>query len=130
MIVFVVVKIDYHLMKDGLSNVMLTSKVLAGLSSVSVFTTFTSMNTMNNVLPIVVFANEENVFVHVPKLMDLQLILKTHFETCSKKSCPSMIGWMPSFYNHSFILSTLTQHLAMSSTTFRIVLLTSLTLLI
>ncbi len=85
MIVFVLVKIDYHLMKDGLFNVMLTSKVLASFSSLSVFTTFISINTMNNVLPIVVFANEENVFVHVPKLMDLQLILKTHFETYSKK---------------------------------------------
>jgi hypothetical protein len=78
-IFFVVVKIDFHLMKDGLSIAMLTSRVVGGLSSISVFTTFISMNTMNNVLPIVVFANEENVFVHVPKLVDLQLILKTHF---------------------------------------------------
>ncbi len=83
-IFFVVVKIDFHLMKDGLSIAMLTSRVVGGLSSISVFTTFISMNTMNNVLPIVVFANEENVFVHVPKLVDLQLILKTHFWTCSK----------------------------------------------
>jgi hypothetical protein len=105
-IVFVVVKIDYHLMNDGLSTAMSTSRVVGNLSSVSVFTTFTSMNTMNNVLPIFVFANEENVFIHLPKLVDLQLILKTHFGTCSKKSCPSMVGWMPSFHNHCFILST------------------------
>jgi hypothetical protein len=71
--VFVVVKIDYHLMNDGLSTTMLTSRVIGGLSSISVFTTFTSTNTMNNVLPIVIFANEE--------------------------SCPSMIGSMPSFHN-------------------------------
>jgi len=45
---------------------MLTSRVVDDLSSVNVLTTFTSMNTMNNVLPIVTFANEENVFVHVP----------------------------------------------------------------
>ncbi len=106
MIVFVVVKIDYHLINDGLSTAMSTSRVVGNLSSVSVFTTFTSMNTMNNVLPIFVFANEENVFIHLPKLVDLQLILKTHFGTCLKKSCPSMVGWMPSFHNHCFILST------------------------
>jgi hypothetical protein len=47
-----------------------------------------------------------------------------------KKSCPSTIGWMPSFHSHYFILLTITQHLAMSSSTFRIVLSTSLTLFI
>jgi hypothetical protein len=64
--IFVVVRIDYHLMNDGLSIAMLTSRVVGGLSFVSVFTSSTSMNTMNNVLPIVTSANEQNVFVHVP----------------------------------------------------------------
>jgi hypothetical protein len=64
--IFVVVRIDYHLMNDGLSIAMLISRVVGGLFFVSVFTTSISMNTMNNVLPIVVFADEQNVFVHVP----------------------------------------------------------------
>ncbi len=51
--VFIVVRIDYHLMNDGLFIVMLTSKVVGGLSSISVFIRFISMNTMNNVLSIV-----------------------------------------------------------------------------
>jgi len=63
--VFVVVRTDYHLMNDDLSSTMLTSRVVGNLSSVSVFIASTSMNTMNNVLPIVAFAYEENVFVHV-----------------------------------------------------------------
>ncbi len=66
MTIFVVVRIDYHLMNDGLSIAMLISRVVGGLFFVSVFTTSISMNTMNNVLPIVVFADEQNVFVHVP----------------------------------------------------------------
>jgi len=51
--VFIVVRIDYHLMNDGLFIVMLTSKVVGDLSSISVFIRFISMNTMNNVLSIV-----------------------------------------------------------------------------
>jgi hypothetical protein len=93
-------------MNDGLSTTMLTSRVMGGLSFVSVFTTFTSTNTMNNVLPNVIFANEE--------------------------SCPSMIGSMPSFHNQGSYVTqhNTTQHLAMSSTTFKIFLLTSIMLLI
>jgi hypothetical protein len=63
--VFVIVRIDDHFMNDGLFIVMLTSKVVGGLSSIRVFTTSTSMNTMNNVLPIVISVDEQNVFVHV-----------------------------------------------------------------
>jgi hypothetical protein len=64
--IFVVVRIDYHLMNDGLSTARLISRIVGGLSSVNVFIASTSMNTMNNVLPIVVFVDEQNVFVHVP----------------------------------------------------------------
>ncbi len=109
---------------------MLTSKVVDDLSCVSVFITFTSMNTMNNVLPIVTFANEENVFVHVPNTSGSTIDFENTFWNMFKKSCPSTIGWMPSFHSHYFILLTITQHLAMSSSTFRIVLSTSLTLFI
>jgi hypothetical protein len=63
--IYVVARIDYHLMNDGLSTPMLTSRIMVGLSFVSVFTTSTFVNTMNNVLPIVVFVDEQNVFVHV-----------------------------------------------------------------
>jgi hypothetical protein len=45
--VFVAMKIHYHLMNDGLSTTMLTSRIVGGLSSISVFTTFIPMNTMN-----------------------------------------------------------------------------------
>jgi hypothetical protein len=57
--VFIIVRIDYHLMNDGLSIVMLTSKVVGGLSSISVFLRFISMNTINNVLFIVASVDEQ-----------------------------------------------------------------------
>jgi hypothetical protein len=64
----IVARIDYHLMNDGLSTTMLTSRVVGGLSSITIFIASISMNTMNNVLPIVVFVDEENVFVCLPSI--------------------------------------------------------------
>jgi DNA-binding cell septation regulator SpoVG len=64
--IFVVVRIDYHRMNDGLFIAMSTSRVVGDLSFVNVFTASTSMNTMNHVLLVVSSANEQNVFVHVP----------------------------------------------------------------
>ncbi len=87
-IFFVVVKIDYHLMNDGLSTPMLISRVVGSLFSVSVFTTFTYMNTMNNVLPIVSFANEENVFVHVPNTSGYTIDFENTFWNMFEKELP------------------------------------------
>ncbi len=66
MIVFVVAKIDCHLMNDRLFVVVLTFEVISGFSFIIISTTSTFVNTMNNVSPTITSIEEENGFVHVP----------------------------------------------------------------
>jgi hypothetical protein len=110
---------------------MLTFGVVGGLSHVS-FCNFYFFEYMNNMSPIVAFVFQENAFVHVTNIGGSTIDFENMFwNNMFEKNCPNIkIGTMPSFCGHYFILSTLTQHLAMFSTTFTIVLLTSLMLLI
>ncbi len=86
MAIYITVRIGGYLINDGLSIVVLTSRVVDGPSFVSVSTTSTSVNTMNNMSPIVASTNQKNTFVQVQNIGGSVIDLEdTIGRTCSKR---------------------------------------------
>jgi hypothetical protein len=86
MAIYIAVRIGGYLINDGLSIVVLTSRVVGGPSFVSVSTTSTSVNTMNNMSPIVASTNQKNTFVQVQNIGGSVIDLEdTIGRTCSKR---------------------------------------------
>jgi len=79
MIVSATTKIDCYPMNDDLFVTVLTSKFVGSLLSINVSTISTFVNTMNNVSPIVVFADEENAFIQISNIGGFVIDLEDTF---------------------------------------------------